>query len=81
MMTPTGRIRNTTSLLRWFLPTSGPLGLLEEKPKFPLRAYAKNCPLWSKVGTFARVRLTTPGTFYRISDPAPPQIPIDYYPI
>jgi len=41
MMTPTGRMRNTISLLRWFLPTSGSLGLLEEKPKFPLRVYAK----------------------------------------
>lgn len=78
MMTPTRRImRNTASLLRWFLPTSGPLGLLEEKPEFTLGVYAKDCPLWSKVGAFARLRLTTLGTFDRISDPAPPQIPID----
>lgn len=81
MMTPTWRMRNTTSLLRWFLPTSGPLGMLEEKTKFAIGVYAKNCPLWSKVGAFARLRLTTPGTFNHISDPAPPQIPIDSYQI
>lgn len=81
MMIPTWRRRITASLLCGFSPTSGTLGLLEEKPKFALGVYAKNCPRWRKAGAFTQVRLPTPGTFNRISNPAPLQIPIDCYPI
>jgi len=81
MMTPTWRVRNTTSLLRWFSPTSGSLGLLEENPKFALDEFVKNYPLQSKVATFARRPLPMLGAFNCISDPSPPQIPIDCYQI
>lgn len=81
MMTSSWRRRNTTSLLRWFSPTSDALGLLAENPEFARCMGAKYYPLWSKVGAFARLRLPTPGTFERISNPAPLQIPIDCYSI
>jgi hypothetical protein len=49
-MTTTWRRRNTTSLLCWFLPTSGSLGLLEEKPKFALGVCTKIAHVGVKPG-------------------------------
>jgi len=78
-MIPAWRRRNWASLLCWFSPTSGLLGLLAENPEITLGEPAKNSPHPHNVTPFAQRRLPSHGAFNRINAPSYPQIPIDGY--